>query len=1009
MAFPHATAPPTTSRTSSSCRRRRRRPRRDGVRPTPGPRARRRATARQRRDDRADRSGRATAADPMTDDGDRPARRRPRGAPGRARPRPTPQRRAVPDPQRSSRSRSSTRRAWRSSSTTPTRSSRRSGSIFRGDPEALATAPRRAAPTSRASSSSFPRGMCRQIVQATAPRTSPSTPATRRATSRSAAVHGPRARTTARPFVRDLDNGRRYGTLEDFRNFVKLAYMTPHLHHSAGRSASRSTCRSTSATSTWSIRTSAGQRQAVHGLGHAPGPGARHRRAGEDRVQRSGADYLDDHTVILSLINANSPLVWDSTMLGAARVYAEANQATLITPFILAGAMSPVTVAGTCAQTLAEALAGMAFVQLVRPGAPVILGSFASLDLDAVGRARPSGRRSPRSSCTSWPRSRGGSACRSAPAATCARRRSPTRRPPTSSAATLQPTILAGVELRAPRRRLARGRARRSATRSSSSTLDQCGMAGVFVKGVDLSENGQALDAIRENGPGSTSSATRTRSPTSRPRSTGPRRRTTTRSSSGSRTARSMRPSARTRSGSGCSPSTRRRRSTRASTRRSSSSSRSGRRPSPTRTSRRALPAPHARLGVRSRGACARPRRPDVRAHPAQERDGPGGAPPGGGHRLRHRVAGQGPRGDRRPREQLQSAGFPGRAAPLGADGPRPAHLCDLVAWLEAAGVDARSWSAATRRSPASTRTGCRCCARWPSSATRSPRSASPATREGHAFIADGPLLDALREKAAFASYMTTQLCFDPAAIDAWIAARRAEGIALPVHLGIPGVAEPQAARDCGTDRGGRHAPVPQQERALRGANAALRRLLQARWPSRRACPDGGGPHGGRRRPAPVHVQCGRRDRTMAQGIPGPTARLGTGLGAVASSCKTVGPAQGATRCRSTDAPPGSGRTSNMPSRAAPRTRRSPTTRSSRTARSTALIAPSGNVEWLCIPRPGLAERLRSDPRSGRRRLPLRAGRRPRPGGPPLPARHDGRWRPAGTRPPAGRSSATPS
>ena len=91
-----------------------------------------------------------------------------------------------------------------------------------------------------------------------------------------------------------------------------------------------------------------------------------------------GAEYLEDHTVITSLINANSPLVWDSVMLGAARAYAEANQATLLTPFILAGAMAPVTAAGVCAQTLAEALAGMTFVQLTRPGAPVILGSFAS-------------------------------------------------------------------------------------------------------------------------------------------------------------------------------------------------------------------------------------------------------------------------------------------------------------------------------------------------------------------------------------------------------------------------------------------------------------------------------------------------------------------------------------------------------------------------------------------------------------------------------------------------------
>ena len=67
-----------------------------------------------------------------------------------------------------------------------------------------------------------------------------------------------------------------------------------------------------------------------------------------------------------------------------------------------------------------------------------------------------------------------------------------------------------------------------------------------------------------------------------------------------------------------------------------------------------------------------------------------------------------------------------------------------------------------------------------------------PGYPQGHAFIADGPLLEALRAKAAFASYITTQLCFDPAAIATWLAARRAEGIDLPVHVGIPGVAEPQ-------------------------------------------------------------------------------------------------------------------------------------------------------------------------------------------------------------------------
>jgi len=89
-----------------------------------------------------------------------------------------------------------------------------------------------------------------------------------------------------------------------------------------------------------------------------------------------GADFIQSNTVCTSLINANSPLVWDSTMLGAAEVYARNNQACIMTPFILSGAMSPVTVAGTLTQVLAEVMAGTAFCQLTRPGAPVVFGTF---------------------------------------------------------------------------------------------------------------------------------------------------------------------------------------------------------------------------------------------------------------------------------------------------------------------------------------------------------------------------------------------------------------------------------------------------------------------------------------------------------------------------------------------------------------------------------------------------------------------------------------------------------
>jgi len=144
------------------------------------------------------------------------------------------------------------------------------------------------------------------------------------------------------PFVRDLDKGRRYGTIEDFRNFVKLAYMSPHLHHSGG-----TVCEPVD------VPVNKRHLDMVYShirysdkpfMGSVTAP-ERARDTVEMARLTFGPDYLEDHAVILSLINANSPLVWDSTMLGAARAYAEANQSTLLTPFILAGAMAPVTTA----------------------------------------------------------------------------------------------------------------------------------------------------------------------------------------------------------------------------------------------------------------------------------------------------------------------------------------------------------------------------------------------------------------------------------------------------------------------------------------------------------------------------------------------------------------------------------------------------------------------------------------------------------------------------------------
>ena len=247
------------------------------------------------------------------------------------------------------------------------------GIDFRDDAEALALW-REAGADIKGERVHIPRGLARALI-ATAPATFTQHA---RNPERSVEIGGKAmvfAPVYGPPFVRDLDGGRRYATIEDFRNFVKLAYLAPAMHHSGG-----TVCEP--------VDLPVNKRHLDMVYAHIrysdkPFMGSvTHPLRALDTIEMAkltfGAGFLENHTVITSLINANSPMVWDSTMLGALKNYARANQATIVTPFILAGAMSPVTVAGTLAQTLAEAMAGMAFAQLCRPGAPVIFGSFAS-------------------------------------------------------------------------------------------------------------------------------------------------------------------------------------------------------------------------------------------------------------------------------------------------------------------------------------------------------------------------------------------------------------------------------------------------------------------------------------------------------------------------------------------------------------------------------------------------------------------------------------------------------
>jgi trimethylamine--corrinoid protein Co-methyltransferase len=343
----------------------------------------------------------------------------------------------------------------------------------------------------------FPRGLCRSLIQRSAPAEFVQHA---RNPARSVRIGGPHtvfAPAYGSPFIRNLDDGRRYATLEDFRNFVKLTYMTPALHHSGG-----TVCEPVD------LPVNKRHLDMVYShirysdkafMGSVTAP-----ERAEDTVAMAklvfGEKFVTENAVVIGLVNANSPLTWDATMLGALKVYARHGQATIIAPFVLAGAMSPVTVAGASAQILAEALAGMAFAQLVRPGAPVIFGAFAS-SISMQSGAPTFGTPEPQlvlyvtaalARRLGVPFRSGGGLCAS---------KIPDAQAAYESANTLQHSLLAGVNFMLH----VAGWLEGGLTVGYEKFIldaDQAGMLQVFAEGVDMSDNGQAMDAIREVGPG---------------------------------------------------------------------------------------------------------------------------------------------------------------------------------------------------------------------------------------------------------------------------------------------------------------------------------------------------------------------------------------------------------------------------------------------------------------------------------------------------------------------------
>jgi len=305
-----------------------------------------------------------------------------------------------------------------------------------------------------------------------------------------APVYGP-------PFVRDNEGGRRYATIEDFRNFVKLGYMSKWLHHSGG-----TVCEPTDI--------AVNKRHLDMLLAHMTlsdkpymGSVTEPVRA-EDSVAMSkilfGDDFVDQNTVMTSLININSPLTFDSTMMGAMEVYARANQASIISPFIVGGAMAPVSVAGTLTQVLAEVLAGVAYSQLVRKGAPVIFGAFVtSIDMnsgaptfgtpEAAHITYGAGQLARR---LGLPYRSGGAFCGS---------KLPDAQAAYETANSLNMALLAGVNFMLHACGWLEG-GLVSSYEKFVLDADQLGTLHHLARGIEIDANAQAMDAIREVGPG---------------------------------------------------------------------------------------------------------------------------------------------------------------------------------------------------------------------------------------------------------------------------------------------------------------------------------------------------------------------------------------------------------------------------------------------------------------------------------------------------------------------------
>ncbi|NOD77694.1 MULTISPECIES: trimethylamine methyltransferase family protein [unclassified Ruegeria] len=173
------------------------------------------------------------------------------------------------------------------------------------------------------------------------------------------------------PFVYDLDGVRRPSQLEDAQNFFKMSQMSQSMMVPGILPVEPQ-----------DVPVPQRHLELVHAaltLTDKPIKGSvLSEQAARDSVDMTrivfGEEFVDNNVVMAALLNCNTPLVWDETMLESLRVYAAANQPCLLSPFVLAGASTPASPQGGVALLIAESLAGMAYSQIIRRGAPMVLG-----------------------------------------------------------------------------------------------------------------------------------------------------------------------------------------------------------------------------------------------------------------------------------------------------------------------------------------------------------------------------------------------------------------------------------------------------------------------------------------------------------------------------------------------------------------------------------------------------------------------------------------------------------